>query len=179
MPIDIDMEEIKKYIYEMNFAGVKVKALDAEGYYHSAYPYIKSLTSDLLFGPAPGVPNGSVMFCIARATAVITVDGEVKTFSALGCCGSNEGRVKAEYMADIAETRAMKRVLHRALDLSKFDIRDMDIIDSDNTKWDSSPTKPPSSLNELSVPAAVAAGEAGGMPRKSKLPSSGDDSVVW
>jgi hypothetical protein len=178
MPINIDMSELKKFIYEMNFNGNKVKALDSEGYYHAAYPYLRELKADLVFGPGASVNNGTVTYCVAKAIAVIEVDGVLKTFSALGCCGSNESRIKPEHMADVAETRAMKRVLHRALDMSKFDIRE-DVEAQYTGDGDSAPTKPPSTLNDLSVPAAVASGEAGGMPRKSKLPSSGDDGVVW
>jgi hypothetical protein len=177
MPVDIDMDGIKKFIYEMNFAGKKVKGLGVEGYYHAAYPYLKSLTTDLLYGPSAAVTNGSVLFCVACTTAVITVDGIEKTFQALGSCGSNESRVKPEFMASVAETRAIKQVLHRALDLTRFDICDIDIDDVDSNGGDSAPVKPYGNVSDLSVPAAVASGEAGSA-RRSKLPSS-DDGSAW
>ena len=157
----IDMSELKKYIYSMTFKGNVVKALDSEGYYHAVYPYLDFCDSEMLhYGPT--VTNGTVTYCVVKATVAVRIGDREISVSAIGSCGSNEDRMKLEHMADVAETRAKKRAIHQVLDMSKYDIRDVE--SGGDGSSDTEAKRPPSggTLNSVSVPDAVRSGVAAG-----------------
>ena len=112
-----------KHIYTIHFkkTGKKVKDLTVAGYIDAAYGKLDDIKTTLVhYGAAPGYKNDALLFAVVKAEVVY--DG--KYYPAYGDGMSPTDVGDPGMLVRYAETRALKRALQRALNLSKADFED-------------------------------------------------------
>jgi len=129
----LSTKEFEPYMYEIKFkkSGKSVKDMSLAGYLHAISPYLKSINSEMLQLGYQG--DRKVVSCVIKCTIVVTYR------SAGSCSGgmlSNEATFVALADGDVTavpssdtlvrttETRALKRAIARALDISKSDFNE-------------------------------------------------------
>ena len=129
----LGMKEFEPYMYEIKFkkSGKSVKDMSLAGYIHAISPYLKSINSEMLQLGYQG--ERKVSSCVVKCTIVVTYK---TTSSCTGGALSNEmqfsaladGDVTAVPSSDVlvrtVETRALKRAIARALNISKSDFNE-------------------------------------------------------
>lgn len=124
-------DEFKNHIYLIEFKRSKKKVRDMalSGYIHAINPYLKSIESEVLHY---GVPQGrNALSAVVRCTITVSFKTSVHgtpsvndmKFSALGD-GDITDVPSAGTLIRTVETRALKRAIARALDISKVDFNE-------------------------------------------------------
>lgn len=123
-------KEFEPYIYEIKFkkSGKTIKDMSLPGYMHAIQPYLKSVNSEMLHLGYLG--ERKVVSCVVKSTISVTY----KTASSctggsltneMTFCAMGDGDVTEVPSSDVlvrtVETRALKRAIARALDISKSD----------------------------------------------------------
>lgn len=125
----------KKFIFKLKFKGrdgknTVVNDLSYPGYLDAVYPYMKSFHTEVVFY-GPTRPEGTTIACIVRAQVEVDFGDGNKTFTSYGEAMA-PGDAPAPSIVRYAETRAKKRALATALNLSQYDFNaGEDVIDEE------------------------------------------------
>ena len=129
----LSSKEFENYMYEIKFkkSGKSIKDMSLAGYIHAISPYLKSIKSEVIqFG---WIGERKVMSAVVKTTIVVTYKTSA---SCTGGAMTNEmsfdaladGDATAVPSVDVlvrtVETRALKRAIARALDISKSDFNE-------------------------------------------------------
>lgn len=127
----LQTDEFKNHIYIIEFKKSKKKVRDMalSGYIHAIYPYLKSIESEVLHYGIP--PGRNALSAVVRCTITVSFKTSVHgtpsvndmKFSALGD-GDITDVPSAGTLIRTVETRALKRAIARALDISKVDFNE-------------------------------------------------------
>lgn len=133
----LSTDEFKNYIYEIEFkkTGKKVRDMSAVGYIHAITPFLKGVHSELLHYGTVG--DRKIMAAVVRSTITVsyktsnigTGSGNDMTFTALAD-GDATNVPSSDTLIRTVETRALKRAIARALDISKVDLNE-DFVEED------------------------------------------------
>ena len=124
-------KEYANYLYEIEFkkSAKKVRDMSLAGYVHAIHPYLKDVQSEVVHYGFVG--DRKIMSAVVRST--ITVSFKSSTY---GTGSTNEMKFTAladgdttnvpssDTLVRTVETRALKRAIARALDISKVDLND-------------------------------------------------------
>ena len=135
----LSTDEFKNYIYEIEFkkSGKKVRDMSAIGYIHAITPFLRGVNSEVLhFGT---VGDRKIMSAVVKCTITVsfktsahgTISMNDMQFSALAD-GDVTSVPSSDTLIRTVETRALKRAIARALDISKVDFND-EFIDEEET----------------------------------------------
>lgn len=124
-------DEFKNYIYEIEFkkSGKKVRDMSATGYIHAITPFLRGVDSEVVhFGT---VGDRKIMSAVVKCTITVsfktsahgTISMNDMQFSALAD-GDVTSVPSSDTLIRTVETRALKRAIARALDISKVDFND-------------------------------------------------------
>jgi len=133
----LSSEEYKNYIYEIEFkkSAKKVRDMSLAGYVHAIAPYLKSVNSEVVqFG---FIGEQKVLRAVVKCTIVVSFRTDTLaldlaedfpcyndlTFTALAD-GDVTNVPSSDTLVRTVETRALKRAIARALDISKVDLND-------------------------------------------------------
>lgn len=123
--------EYANYLYEIEFkkSGKTVRDMSLAGYIHAIHPYLKDVHSEVIhFG---FVGDRKIMSAVVRSTITVTFKTSSMTggtlnemkFTALAD-GDATNVPSSDTLVRTVETRALKRAIARALDISKVDMND-------------------------------------------------------
>ncbi len=123
----LSSEKWKPYIYEIPFSsGKRVKDLKAEGYLHAAYPFIKDIDMELVKYEESMVGGVAKPYRVAVVRCKLTLafkigDSTYENVFTVMAYGDGDSREVKDPTAlvRIVETRALKRAIARALDISR------------------------------------------------------------
>lgn len=123
--------EFKNYIYEIVFkkSGLKVRDMNLAGYIHAISPYLKGIQSEVVnYG---FVGEQRILRVTVRSTITVSFKSSEHstgvtndmTFTALAD-GDVTNAPSSDTLVRTVETRALKRAIARALDISKADLNE-------------------------------------------------------
>ena len=121
----LNSEKWKPYIYEINFSGKKMRDLKAEGYLHAAYPFIDDINMELVkFEESSVGTTKPYRLAVVRCKLTLAFTIGDTTFEhkfTTTAYGDGDTREVKDPTAlvRIVETRALKRAIARALDISR------------------------------------------------------------
>jgi hypothetical protein len=124
-------KEFANYLYEIEFkkSGTKVRDMSLAGYIHAINPYLKDVQSEVIHYGFVG--DRKILCAVVKCTITVTYKSspmagasinEMK-FSALAD-GDATNVPSSDTLVRTVETRALKRAIARALDVSKVDLND-------------------------------------------------------
>ena len=126
----LSTDEFKNYLYEISFkkSGLKVRDMSLAGYVHAIIPYLKSVNSEVIHYGMVG--DRKIVSAVVRSTIVVSY----RTSAMSGCLNDMTFQALADgdvtnvpsfdTLIRTVETRALKRAIARALDISKVDMND-------------------------------------------------------
>ena len=141
--------EFKNYLYEIEFkkSGIKIRDMSLAGYVHAISPYLKGVESELLHYGTVG--DRKIMAAVVKSTITVCF----KTSAMSGCLndmkfaaladGDATNVPSSDTLIRTVETRALKRAIARALDISKVDMND-NFVDEEEIDTPLDTPKPPS-----------------------------------
>ena len=127
---NLNKPEFKNYLYEISFkkSGLKVRDMSLAGYIHAIAPYLKSVHSEVVHYGTVG--DRKIVSAVVRSTIVVSfktsaLGGSLNdmTFQALAD-GDVTNVPSFDTLVRTVETRALKRAIARALDISKVDMNE-------------------------------------------------------
>jgi hypothetical protein len=125
---NLSKPDFANYLYEIEFkkSGKKVRDMSLAGYIHAIAPYLKSVHSELLHYGMVG--DRKIVSAVVRSTIVVSY----RTSAMSGCLNDMTFQALADgdvtnvpsfdTLVRTVETRALKRAIARALDISKVDM---------------------------------------------------------
>jgi hypothetical protein len=116
-------DEFKHYIYEIVFkkSAKTVRDMSLAGYIHAASPYIKGIESEVVHYGTVG--ERKIMCAVIKCTVTFCCEDKELKFTALAD-GDVTNVPSSDTLIRTVETRALKRAIARALDLSKVDMNE-------------------------------------------------------
>jgi len=126
----LSTEEFKNYIYEIQFkkSGLKVRDMALSGFINAISPYLKSVNSEVIHYGTVG--DRKIVSAVVRSTIVVSYRTSAMsgclndmTFTALAD-GDVTNVPSFDTLIRTVETRALKRAIARALNISKVDFNE-------------------------------------------------------
>jgi len=123
-------KEYANYLYEIEFkkSAKKVRDMSLAGYVHAIHPYLKEVQSEVIHYGFVG--DRKIMSAVVKSTIVVTFKSSSfggstndMKFTALAD-GDTTNVPSSDTLVRTVETRALKRAIARALDISKVDLND-------------------------------------------------------
>jgi hypothetical protein len=127
----LSTKEFANYLYEIEFkkSAKKVRDMSLAGYVHAIHPYLRDVQSEVIHYGFVG--DRKIMSAVVRSTITVSYKtsamsggslNEMK-FTALAD-GDTTNVPSSDTLVRTVETRALKRAIARALDISKVDLND-------------------------------------------------------
>jgi hypothetical protein len=126
----LSTDEFKNYLYEIQFkkSGLKIRDMTLAGYIHAISPYLKGIQSEVVHYGTVG--DRKILCAVVRSTITVSY----KTSSAGGSLNDMQFTALADgdvtnvpssdTLVRTVETRAIKRAIARAIDVSKSDLNE-------------------------------------------------------
>ncbi len=123
-------KEYANYLYEIEFkkSAKKVRDMSLAGYVHAIHPYLRDVQSEVIHYGFVG--DRKIMSAVVRSTITVSYKTSAMSgllndmkFTALAD-GDTTNVPSSDTLVRTVETRALKRAIARALDISKVDLND-------------------------------------------------------
>jgi hypothetical protein len=124
----LSSKEFANYLYELDFKKKKVRDMSLAGYIHAIHPYLRDVQSEVIHYGYVG--DRKIMSAVIKCTITVSYKTSAMSgilndmkFTALAD-GDTTNVPSSDTLVRTVETRALKRAIARALDISKVDLND-------------------------------------------------------
>jgi len=124
----LSTKEFANYLYELEFKKRKVRDMSLAGYVHAIHPYLRDVQSEVIHYGYVG--DRKIMSAVIKCTITVSYKTSAMSgllndmkFTALAD-GDTTNVPSSDTLVRTVETRALKRAIARALDISKVDLND-------------------------------------------------------